>query len=73
VPFSKLKHVFTDEHKTTGKVNKRWPAIVRNMKFLVRGSSQQAIDIKEDYGNLHLGDDHIKTRGFLRLVAAPRV
>lgn len=73
VPFAKLKHVFTAEHITTGKVNRRWPAIVRNMKFLVRGSSQLAIDIMEDYGNLHQGDDHSKTRGYLRLVAAPRV
>ena len=56
IPFSKLKHLFTDEHKTTGNFKNRWTAVINDGNFLMHANSRLAVSIKEDYGNLHLDD-----------------
>jgi 5-methylcytosine-specific restriction protein A len=53
IPFRKLKHLFTDEHKTTGNFKNRWTAIIQDDQFLMHANSRLAVDIKEDYGNSH--------------------
>lgn len=59
IPFKKVKHVFTDEHKTTGKYPDRWTAIIWNDQFLMHSNSQLAVDISTDYGNNHDKDESI--------------
>lgn len=56
IPFKKLKHLFTDEHKTTGKFSNRWTATILDGKFLMHSNSRIAVSIREDYGNLHIID-----------------
>jgi hypothetical protein len=56
IPFSKLKHLFTDEHKMTGKFKNRWTAEIIDGNFLMHANSRLAVSIKEDYGNLHIDD-----------------
>lgn len=58
IPFKKLKHLFTDQHKTAGNTTKRWTAIIQNDNFLMHSNSHLAVNIKEDYGNLHTDDEH---------------
>ena len=53
IPFKKLKHLFTDEHKTTGNLKNRWTATIVDRHFLMHSNSKLAIDINDDYGNLH--------------------
>jgi predicted HNH restriction endonuclease len=53
IPFRKVCHLFTDDHKTTGKYPDRWTAIIWEDQFLMHSNSRLAVDIKEDYGNLH--------------------
>lgn len=62
IPFKKLKHLFTDEHKTTGNFKNRWTAIILNGNFLMHSNSRLAVDIKEDYGNLHTVDENNTTK-----------
>lgn len=57
IPFKKLKHLFTDKHKTTGKFKNRWTATILDWNFLMHSNSQLAVNIKEDYGNLHQAND----------------
>lgn len=57
IPFRKLKHLFTEEHKTTGKFPNRWTATIINDQFLMHSNSQLAVDIKENYGNQHIAQD----------------
>lgn len=57
IPFKKVKHLFTDEHKTTGKYPDRWTAIIWENQFLMHSNSELAVDIKDDYGNLHDGNE----------------
>ncbi|SRR6266545_800488 len=57
IPFRKVKHLFTEKHKTTGKYPDRWTAIIWEDQFLMHSNSQLAVDIKADYGNLEtIGD-----------------
>jgi len=56
IPFSKVKRLFTEEHKTTGKYKGRWTAIIQDNRFLMHSNSQLAVDISDDYGNAHLGE-----------------
>lgn len=58
IPFKKLKHLFIDEHKTTGNFKNRWAAIIQDGQFLMHANSRLAVDIKEDYGNMHSDDDN---------------
>ncbi len=60
IPFNKVKHVFTDEHKTTGKYPDRWTAIIWEDQFLMHSNSQFSVDISSDYGNSHDGDESTK-------------
>jgi predicted HNH restriction endonuclease len=58
IPFKKLKHLFTDKHKTTGKFTQRWTATILNGNFLMHSNSRLAVDIREDYGNAHIVDEN---------------
>jgi predicted HNH restriction endonuclease len=60
IPFRKVKHLFTEQHKTTGKYPDRWTAIIWEDQFLMHSNSQLAVDIKGDYGNLHSGNNEIE-------------
>jgi len=62
IPFRKVKHLFTEQHKTTGKYPDRWTAIICEDQFLMHSNSQLAVDIKGDYGNLHNGISEIEVR-----------
>lgn len=53
IPFEKLKHVFTEEHKTSGINADRWTATILEDNFLMHNNRDLAISIREDYGNLH--------------------
>src|SRR5688572_24654821 len=35
IPFKVLKHLFVNEHKTTGKYPNRWTAVILNHQFLM--------------------------------------
>jgi predicted HNH restriction endonuclease len=56
IPFGKVKHVFTDQHKTQDDRD-RWTATISNGKFMMHNNSQLAIDIRDDYSNLHSEDE----------------
>ncbi len=45
IPFKVLKHLFVDEHKTTGKYPKRWTAVILNHRFLMHSNSELSVDI----------------------------
>ena len=49
IPFKSVRHLFSEEHKTTGKYPDRWTAIIRNHQFLMRSNSQLSIDISNFY------------------------
>ena len=49
IPFKVLKHVFIDEHKTTGKYPNRWTAVILNHHFLMHSNSELAVDISSYY------------------------
>ena len=59
IPYKKVKHVFTDKHKTTGNFVNRWTATILNHNFMMHSNSQLAIDIHDDYGNMHAEDDRL--------------
>src|SRR5450631_2853116 len=50
IPFKKVKQVFVEEHKTTGKYPDRWTAVIHNHQFLMHSNSQLSIDISAFYG-----------------------
>ena len=50
IPFSSLAHLFTDEHKTTGKYKNRWTAIILDHKFQMHSNQNFAVDVSEFYG-----------------------
>lgn len=62
IPFRKVKHLFIEQHKTTGKYPDRWTAIIWEDQFLMHSNSQLAVDIKGDYGNLHNCISEIEVR-----------
>ncbi len=45
IPFKVLKHLFVDEHKTTGKYPNRWTAVILNHQFLMHSNSDLSVDI----------------------------
>lgn len=49
IPFVALKHLFVDEHKTTGKFPNRWTAVILNHRFLMHGNSELSVDISSYY------------------------
>ncbi len=49
IPFEVLKHLFIDEHKTTGKYPNRWTAIILNHQFLMHSNSELSVDISSYY------------------------
>ncbi|MGE0931312.1 HNH endonuclease [Peijinzhouia sedimentorum] len=49
IPFKVIKHLFIDEHKTTGKYPNRWTAIILNHKFLMHSNSDLSVDISAYY------------------------
>ncbi|TXE10261.1 HNH endonuclease [Algoriphagus aquimarinus] len=50
IPFEVLKHLFLDEHKTTGKYPNRWTAVILDHQFLMHSNSNLSIDISSFYG-----------------------
>lgn len=62
IPFRKVKHLFIEQHKTTGKYPNRWTAIIWEDQFLMHSNSQLAVDIKADYGNFHNGNGAIEAQ-----------
>lgn len=49
IPYSAIKHLFVNEHKTTGKYPNRWTAIILEHKFLMHSNSQLSVDIFSYY------------------------
>lgn len=49
IPFTILKHLFIDDHKTTGKYPNRWTAVILNHQFLMHSNSELAVDISSYY------------------------
>lgn len=49
IPFAVLKHLFVDEHKTTGKYTNRWTAEISNHQFLMHSNSELSVDISNYY------------------------
>lgn len=49
IPFHVLKHLFVEEHKTTGKYPNRWTAIILNHHFLMHSNSELSVDISSFY------------------------
>lgn len=45
IPYIVLKHLFIDEHKTTGNITNRWTAIIKNHQFLMHSNSELAVNI----------------------------
>jgi len=51
IPYSQVKHLFTDEHKTKGKYKNRWTAIILEHNFLMHSNSRLAVDISHYYSS----------------------
>ena len=49
IPFESVKHLFTEERKTTGKFSNRWTAIIKDERFLMHSNQNYSIDISEYY------------------------
>ena len=49
IPYKVLKHLFVDEHKTTGKYPNRWTSIILDHQFLMHSSSQLSVDVSSYY------------------------
>ena len=49
IPYADIKHLFTEEHKTTGKFPNRWTAIILEHQFLMHSNSQLSVDIRSFY------------------------
>lgn len=50
IPFSSLRHLFTERHKTTGKYKNRWTAIILEHKFQMHSNQEFSVDIEKYYG-----------------------
>ena len=50
IPFSSLKHLFTEEHKTTGKYKNRWTAIILDHNFQMHSNKEFSVDVSKYYG-----------------------
>ena len=49
IPYKAVKHLFIDEHKTTGKYPNRWTTIILDHKFLMHSNGQLSVDISAYY------------------------
>lgn len=49
IPYSAVKHLFVNEHKTTGKYPNRWTAIILGHQFLMHSNTQLSVDISQYY------------------------
>jgi predicted restriction endonuclease len=49
IPFKAVEHLFTEEHKTTGKFTNRWTVIILDHQFLMHNNPQLSADISEYY------------------------
>lgn len=49
IPYQSVKHLFIDEHKTTGKFPNRWTAIILDHQFLMHSNTQLSVDISAYY------------------------
>jgi len=49
IPYKVLKHLFVDEHKTTGKYPNRWTSVILDHQFLMHSNSQLSVDVSSYY------------------------
>ena len=50
IPFTIVKHLFTDEFKKTKSMNgKGWQVHIRNNKFMIEGKSEFSVDVSNYY------------------------
>jgi len=49
IPFKSVRHLFTEEHKTTGKYENRWTAIIKDNFLLMHGNQHYSLDVSEFY------------------------
>ncbi len=49
IPYKAVRHLFIDEHKTTGKYPNRWTAIILDHRFLMHSNGQLSVDISAYY------------------------
>lgn len=49
IPYNAVKHLFIDQHKTTGKYPNRWTAIILDHRFLMHSNGQLSVDISTYY------------------------
>jgi len=50
IPYKTLKHLFVQEHKTTGKYPNRWTSIILDHQFLMHSNSKLSVDLSSFYG-----------------------
>ncbi len=62
IPYSIIKHLFAEEHKTTGKYPNRWTAIVLDNKFLMHSNSELSVDIEKYYGKPIINEPNIEVQ-----------
>lgn len=66
LPYKVVKHLFVEEHKTTGKYPNRWTAIILDHQFLMHSNTQFSVDITKYYAvpllslpTIELDDDYV--------------
>lgn len=50
IPFSSVQHLFTEKHKTTGKYDNRWTAVIQDHRFLMHSNRNYSVDVSNFYG-----------------------
>ena len=60
IPYTALKHLFIDEHKTTGKYPNRWTGIILDHHFLMHSNSQLSVDILSHYAKKFITESLIE-------------
>jgi putative restriction endonuclease len=60
IPFSELRHLFTPEHKTSGKYPDRWTAIIVGHLFMPHGNKTLSVDVSRFYGRPLMVSEGIK-------------
>lgn len=49
IPFNKIKYLFTDQHKTSGKYPNRWTSVILEHQFRMHSNSNLGVDISSYY------------------------
>ncbi len=65
IPFVKIKHLFIEKNKTTGKYTDRWTTTIFDHKLMMKANSSLSVDISEYYSksllpvlNVEIDDDY---------------